>query len=114
MKASKSKGIQFRKKVKSTDLEVEQKAIIDMVNARKYMDIASLSLSSALSKRCFAKHRIENRLDVEALSKCIDDLVDIRDILLDVLEPYLVFHDADETMVLEWELDFKRQELGDE
>lgn len=84
------------------DLEIEKKAISDMNSAVLNISAAINQLSSALSLRCFAKHRIENKEDIDNLSDSLDALIGIKEKIQDILEPYFIFHEIDSTNLNEW------------
>lgn len=93
-----------KKKVKTTDLEMEKKAILDMSRAKKSVNVAIIELMSALSRACFSKSKSGNADDVDILSSSVDALLIVRNNIEDTLEPYLAFHDMDEQDLEEWVL----------
>lgn len=93
-----------KKKVKSNDLEIEKKAILDMSRAKKSVNVAIIELMSALSRTCFSKSKSGNANDIDTLSSSVDSLITVRNNIEETLAPYLTFHDIDEQDLEEWVL----------
>ena len=69
-------------------------------------------ITSALTLRCFATHRVENVVDIQALSESLDTLIGIRDRLRITIRPYMRFHGVDEADIDDWIAEAKELEEG--
>src|SRR5271157_2358939 len=87
---------------KSCDLDMEKGVMYSMMQARKSINTAVVELTSALTQRCFAAHRLESKDDAHTLSGAVDTLIDTRDKIIDVLKPYFTFHEMDECDLENW------------